>query len=400
MDRSCPSPQPFRAVAPSVVYVTMLFFVTFISRFIFSPLMPAIGHDIAITPGQAGSVFFMAAVGGMAGSLVAGVVSARIDHRGTLLVAVFGTAVVLGLTVLVQSVLALRVVLLFLGFFAGLNLPSVVATITAMVRHEEWGKALSVQQAAPPLSLVIGPLAAVALLSVFSWRVSLVWVGVFAAVVGVAFLAFRGVGEFPGDPPRLGLVRSMARGRSFWLLILLMALGMSAQVGVYTMMPLFLTTEKGMSAGAANTLLGLANLSPLVMVFVAGSLSDRFGERRTMFGVLLLTGVVTILLGVLDGVALGAAIFALPALAVCVFPPAFSALARIVQPPQRSVAAALVSPTAFVVGGGLLPIALGYAGQHATFARGFVLTGIAIVLGSAAALFLVLLPDDEIEDGC
>jgi NNP family nitrate/nitrite transporter-like MFS transporter len=196
------------------------------------------------------------------------------------------------------------------------------------------------------------------------------------------------------------MVRPMARGRSFWLMILLMALGMGAQVGVYTMLPLFLTAEKGMESGAANTLLGLANLSPLVMVFVAGWVSDRIGERWALLIVLLCTGGATVLLGVLDGAALTVAIFALPAFAVCFFPPAFSALARIVQPTQRSVAAALVPPTAFVLGGGLLPMALGYAGQHATFARGFVLTGLVIVLGSAGALFLVLLPDDQIEDGC
>jgi NNP family nitrate/nitrite transporter-like MFS transporter len=400
MDRACPNPQPFRAVAPSVAFVTLMFFVTFISRFIFSPLMPTIGHDIALTSGQAGSVFFMAAIGGMVGSLAAGFVSARIDHRGTLLTALFGTAVVLGVSLLAQSVWALRGVLLLLGFFAGLNQPSVLATITAMVRREDWGKALSVEQAAPALSLVVGPLAAVALLTVFSWRISLVCVAVFAAVVGAVFVAFRGVGAFPGDPPRLAMVRPMARGRSFWLMILLMALGMGAQVGVYTMLPLFLTAEKGMESGAANTLLGLANLSPLVMVFVAGWVSDRIGERWALLIVLLCTGGATVLLGVLDGAALTVAIFALPAFAVCFFPPAFSALARIVQPTQRSVAAALVPPTAFVLGGGLLPMALGYAGQHATFARGFVLTGLVIVLGSAGALFLVLLPDDQIEDGC
>ena len=46
------------------------------------------------------------------------------------------------------------------------------------------------------------------------------------------------------------------RGRSFWLMVVLFALGMGAQVGVYTMLPLYLTEEKGMALDAANTLLG------------------------------------------------------------------------------------------------------------------------------------------------
>ncbi len=58
MDRSCPSAEPLRDVAGSVVFVTVLLFLTFFARFIFSPLMPLLGEDIGITPGQAGTVFF------------------------------------------------------------------------------------------------------------------------------------------------------------------------------------------------------------------------------------------------------------------------------------------------------------------------------------------------------
>ena len=400
VDRSCPLPQPFRAVAPSVVYLTLLFFVTFISRFIFSPLMPTIGQDIAITSGQAGSVFFMASIGGLAGSLSAGVVSARIDHRGTLFVAALGTAAVLGVSVLAQSVWALRVLLLLLGFFAGLNQPSVVATITAMVRRDQWGTALSVQQSAPPLSLVVGPLgrrgAALGLLVARQ-------PGVGRRVRGgrgVGFLAFPGVGAFPGDPPRLALVRPMARGRSFWLMILLMALGMGAQVGVYTMMPLFLTTERGMEVGAANTLIGLANLSPLVMVFVAGRVSDRIGERRPSSPCWYSPGLRRCSWAWRTG--RGSSLSS----SYCLPSPCASSHPRSRPWPARYSRTSGAWPPPWCrlwpssMGGGLVPAALGYAGQHATFALGFVVTGVVVVLGSVGALFLVLLEDDQIEDGC
>ena len=246
----------------------------------------------------------------------------------------------------------------------------------------------------------MGPLLAVGLLTVFTWRVSLVVVGVFVAAAGLAFLGVKGLGDFPGEPPRPGLVRPILRGRSFWLMVLLFALGMGAQVGVYTMLPLYLTEEKGMTLDAANTLLGIANLSPLVMVFAAGWITIRIGERRTIFGVLLFAGAVTILLGTLDGVGLTAMILLLPALAVCFFPPAFSALSRIVQPNLRSVAAALAPPVAFILGGGLLPAWLGYMGESYSFALGFVLTGATIMACSAAAFFIRLIGDEELEEGC
>jgi NNP family nitrate/nitrite transporter-like MFS transporter len=387
-------------VAGSVFFVSLLFFLTFIARFIFSPLMPTISGDIAITSGQVGALFLMAAVGGLLGSLAAGTISIRFNHRGTLLTAVFGIAVVLLVSALVDSVWALGSVLFALGLFSGMNQPSVVAVITAMVRRDDWGKALSVQQAAPPLGLVAAPLLAVGLLTVFSWRTSLVGVGLFAAVLGVVLLRFRGLAEFPGDPPRLRLVGPLLRLRSFWLMIGLMALGMGAQVGVYTMLPLFLTQEKQMSISSANALLGIANIPPLAMVFAAGWVTDRIGESWAMFGALCLTGAATVMVGTADGLWLRVGIFLLPAFAVCFFPPAFSALSRIVQPNRRSVAAALVPPIAFIVGGGLLPVALGYMGQHYTFALGFAIIGAATVACSAAAFLVRLLREDEMEEGC
>ncbi|MHB0979211.1 MAG: MFS transporter [Thermoleophilia bacterium] len=400
MDRTCPTAEPFRDVAGSVVFVTGLFFLTFLGRFIFSPLMPTIGSEIDITPGQVGSVFFLGSLGGLVGSLAAGSVSTRVDHRGSFIVAAFGIAVVLVVSATAGSVWALRAAMFALGAFSGLNQPSVVAVITAMVQRQDWGKALSVQQAAPPLGLVAAPLVAVTLLTILSWQVSLVAVGLFVALAGVVLLRFRGLGEFPGDPPRLRLVGPILRGRSFWLMVGLMALGMGAQVGVYTMLPLFLTQEKLMTTAGANALLGVANLPPLAMVFVAGWVTDHVGERWAMFGALALTGAASVLLGVGDGLWLRVGIFLLPAFAVCFFPPAFSALSRIVQPNLRSVAAALAPPIAFILGGGLLPVALGYMGEHHTFGRGIVFAGAATLACSAAAFFVRLLREDEMENGC
>jgi NNP family nitrate/nitrite transporter-like MFS transporter len=186
--------------------------------------------------------------------------------------------------------------------------------------------------------------------------------------------------------------------RSFWLMILLFALGMGAQVGVYTMLPLYLTAERGMTADGANTLVGLANIAPVVTVFVAGWLTSKFGEKRVMGLALLLTGVVTVLVGALSGIALKICVVLMAGLAVCFFPPAFAALSRIVQPTYRSLANAAGPPTAFVFGGGLLPMVLGYVGQAASFSLGIIIIGGIVVVGSSATLLLRLLTD--LEEGC
>jgi NNP family nitrate/nitrite transporter-like MFS transporter len=352
-----------------------------------------------MTGGQAGSLFLIGAVGTLVGSALAGVVSARLNHRGAFLLSVFGMVGVLAATYFAGSVWALRIVFVALGALAGLHIPSSVATITAMVRPDDWGNALSVQQMGPPLSLVAGPLIAAGLLTAFSWNVTLLCVAGLGLVLGLVFLfAFGDVGAFPGDPPSPSLVRPVFSAPSFWIMVFLFTLGIGAQVGVYTMLPLYLTEERGMTIGEANTILGLANVAPMAMVFVSGWVTSRIGPRPTMALFLGLSGVMTVLVGLLSGAGLIVSIFLMAASAVGFFAPAFTALSRVVQPTMRSLATGFAPPVGFLLGGGLLPTGLGYMGQAASFSLGIVIIGAVITLGSSATLLLRLLTD--LGEGC
>jgi NNP family nitrate/nitrite transporter-like MFS transporter len=181
-------------------------------------------------------------------------------------------------------------------------------------------------------------------------------------------------------------------------MIFLFALGMGAQVGIFTMLPLYLTQERGMTEGNANTILGLANIAPLAVVFLSGWITTKIGPRPTMALFLSLTGVMVLLVGLLSGTAMVVCIFLMAALAVGFFAPAFASLSRIVQPSMRSLAAGFGPPVAFLLGGGLLPMGLGYLGQAASFSLGLTITGAVIVVGSAATMLLKLLTD--LDEGC
>jgi NNP family nitrate/nitrite transporter-like MFS transporter len=192
-----------------------------------------------------------------------------------------------------------------------------------MVRTEDWGRALSVQQLGPPFSLLAGPLIAAGLLTVFSWNTTLLWVAGLGVVLALVFwVAFGGVGAFPGDPPKPALIRPVVSIRSFWVMIFLFALGMGAQVGVYSMLPLYLTQEKGYTSGEANTIVGLANIAPLAVVFISGWIVTRIGPRPTMTLFLSLTGIMTVLVGLLSDTGLIVSIFLMAAFAAGFFAPA------------------------------------------------------------------------------
>ena len=69
-----------------------LFFVNFIGRFIFAPLMPIIENEMRFSHGQAGFIFLTLSAGFVAAQLVSGFVASRLHHRGTMIVSGLGVS--------------------------------------------------------------------------------------------------------------------------------------------------------------------------------------------------------------------------------------------------------------------------------------------------------------------
>jgi NNP family nitrate/nitrite transporter-like MFS transporter len=132
------------------------------------------------------------------------------------------------------------------------------------------------------------------------------------------------------------------------------------------------------------------------MAFVAGWFTGRLGEKRFIFAVMLTTGITTIMLGALSGTWLAVIFFSL--LLWDAISPRFAALARIVQPNYRNMAASFITATAFLIGGGLLPTAIGFMGETYSFGLGIVLIGCLTLVTSWLVVFLELI--EKLEDGC
>jgi NNP family nitrate/nitrite transporter-like MFS transporter len=174
---------------------------------------------------------------------------------------------------------------------------------------------------------------------------------------------------------------------------------MGATAGLFAMMPLFLVNERSMALSTANTLVGLSQLSGLFMAFCGGWMADRFGQKATIAVLLLLAGFCTVLIGWLQGIWMVVIIFIQPALITAFYPAAFAAVSRIAPPSMRSVSNALAPSTAFLIGGGLIPALIGYAGESGSFALGISLLGCFIMLGPVLVIFLRLGQYDA-EKGC
>ncbi len=372
-----------------IFFLALIFFLTFLARAVLSPLMPSIEAGVNISHSQAGMLFLSMAVGYFAAMLGSGFVSAKITHRYSIV----SSAVMVGVALLIlaasHGLWEMRLSVLFLGMAAGLYLPSGITTLTSMVVRGDWGKAVSIHELAPNLGFVAAPLVSEVLMLWFSWRTVLFVIGWVAIGAGLVFAGFGRGGNFPGQPPRPASVRQVLAEKSFWIMVMLFGLGISSTMGIYNMLPLYLTTDIGLSRSVANTLLALSRVLGLVTALISGWATDRYGARQTIVYAFILTGTATILVGALAApVPVIIVVFLQAVLSTIYFPAGFTALSSLFSVDIRNVAIALTIPFAFAFGSGLIPALIGFLADMGQFSLGLMITGGLIMSGSLLVLFL------------
>jgi len=383
----------FRSHVPFLLFLTAIFFINFLTRVILSPLLPTIERDLNIGHSEAGSLFFFISLGFLMGLLSSGFVSSHLTYRRTIIlssVAVGGSLLAVSLS---YNLLWIRLGLIVQGLSAGLYLPSGIATLTDTVSSEHWGKGIATHELAPILAYIASPLLAEGLLIWFSWRQITGLVAGTAIVLGAAFWRFGRGGDFPGQTPNPETLRVLLTRPSFWIMTGLFGMGISGSLGVYSMLPLYLVSARGLERGLANTLVGVSRIAGLGVIFIAGWATDRLGPKRTMGGAFLATGLATILLGIAPGKWFFPPLFLQPVLAGCFFPAGLAAVSKIGPPQVRNVAVSLIIPVAYLLGGGAIPAGTGVMGEHGLFSLGIVLVGMLIMAGALLAQYLKFYQD-------
>jgi NNP family nitrate/nitrite transporter-like MFS transporter len=371
-----------------LLFLVGIFLLNFLARIILSPLMPSVEKDLKIGHDEAGSLFLLISLGYCVGLLASGFVSSRLSHRKT----IFLSSIAVGLGLMIVSIShdlwAIRSGFIFLGMAAGFYLPSGIATVTELVRPEHWGKAIAIHELAPNLGFVIAPLLAEALLGFLSWRGVLFLVGIGSMTAGMIFVSWGKGGTFLSEAPALETLRSLLFERSFWIMIVLFSLGMGASFGVYSMIPLYLVSEKGMERAWANTLLGLSRIPTLVIVLLSGWVTDRLGAKQTLRAIFLASGLTTMTLGIVSGSWIVILLFIQPMIATCFFPTGFAALSRMGSPKIKNIAISFTASLAILLGGGAIPAGIGLIGELGSFSFGFLLLGGSLFAGVVLVQFL------------
>ncbi|MFW5729404.1 MAG: MFS transporter [Spirochaetota bacterium] len=375
-----------------VLLLTGTIYVSFLGRLVFSPLLVEIGADLGVGHAVTGGLFLIMAVGYSATMLLSGFVAPAIDHRATIQVASLVVGVTLLLISVSPSLRLIQIGVFLLGGGAGLYAPSGIATLTEMVPPRNWGKAIALHDLGPNLAFVSAPFLTNLLLPVTSWRGVVAILGAAALAMLVVFSLTSRAGRFRGEPPRFSTVTGLLRQRRFWAVAAFFVLAASATLGVFSILPTYLTSERNFDQSTVNTVVGLSRLSGIVMVFVSGVLRDRLGERVLIGAVVGLGGVLTLLFGILRGGSLVAVVFLQPAVVAAFFPAALSALSRIGTATSRNLVVSLMIPAVNTVGAGVFPAGMGLLGDLGVFYLGFIVLG-GLMLGS---LLLVPMLDPKV----
>lgn len=386
--------KPFLRQLGPVVFLVLIFLLNFISRVIFSPLLPTIEKELQIGHGQAGFFFFLISAGYLSGLLTSGFLSSRTSHRQTILTSGTGLGLALFILALTNHLWVLRVGLYLLGFAAGLYMPSAIATITALVEQRHWGKAIAVHELAPNLAFFTGPFVAELFLRHASWRTALAVLGAISMVITLGYGQYGRGGRFRGESPASSAFGVLVRKPAFWIMLILFGMGVSSTVGIYAMLPLYLVSDRHIEASWANTLTALSRSYGPIFGVLGGWVSDRLGPKQTMTVSLIVTGALTLLLGSVADNWIAVSVVVQPALAVWFFPAGFAALAVIAPPQARNLAVGFTIPFGYLIGGGATPWFIGTMGDAHLFARGFVITGV-LILGAGLLALLLKLPSSH-----
>jgi NNP family nitrate/nitrite transporter-like MFS transporter len=372
-----------------LLLVAVLFFI-FLARVIYSPLLPSIETDLHLNHTKAASFFLFITLGYMVMNVFSGFIASRLGHKITIFLSVVLVCSATAFIAASASLLLIRVGLVFLGVGAGLYPPSGIATATSLVHSKDEGKVLSMHEIGPNLGFILAPLLVALLLPHLTWRACLLLVSALGLAVGIPFVLFGRGGSFRGEAPLLRNASQILTLPSFWVATVLLALGAGASIGLYSIIPTYLVFERGLEVELVNTIVGISRVSGLFALFFAGYLVDRLGPRRTISAIFLCAGVATSALWARSQAVLLAAVLVQPILIVSFFPAILTAVSRIAPRRLQNLSVSFVLPIGYGFGAGVLPVLLGWLGDSASFALGFLLYGLILIAGSLLPRLLEL----------
>jgi NNP family nitrate/nitrite transporter-like MFS transporter len=359
-----------------------LWFLNFSVRMALSPLLPIIEGELAITHALAGSLFSFMSVGSTISVFMSGWVSRRIGYKRSILFGFIALALVALCLKYAHTYYFFAGCAFLIGLTAGIYLPCVVPLITSIVSRVNWGKAIAFHDTAASFSFLAVPILVALTIRSYHWQ------SFYVMLSGACILIIILFSIFAPDPrpqeEKKSSYSTVLRRPAFWVIAIIWIMAAMATAGIYTIIPLFLVTEKGMQVQAANTIFGISRIGGVFATMLIGFFLDRYSVKKILFTILFITGLSTV------GMALAQVLWLLVGMLViqatismAFFPAAITAVSSITPPEERTTFIGVTLGISSLICFGVFPVGLGAIADKWSFQIGILAAGILITLSCA-----------------
>jgi predicted MFS family arabinose efflux permease len=265
----------------SLVWLTLGAFAVGTEGFMIAGLLPALARDLSVGLPAAGHLVTAFSLAYAIGAPVMAVLTAGLERRRLLAVAMGGFTLGNLLAALAPGYAGLLAARLLLALSAASFMPAASGYAAALGGPHRRGRALSTITNGLTLAIVAGVPLGVLVGQGFGWRAT------FLGVAGLAAFALLGIlSQLPRQPPRvtagLGERLALAKRRDILGVLVTSVLTVAGTFTVYTYLGVFIAGVPGLGPESlAPVLLGFG-LASAVGTQLGGTAADRWGARSTV----------------------------------------------------------------------------------------------------------------------
>ena len=365
-----------------------LWFLNFSTRTVFSPILPLIEDSLSISHGKAGGLYVSLAIGYALTLILTGRFASAWGYKRTVLVGFMGVGLVLPGFQWVESYTAFHILFFFLGIASGAYLPSIIPIITETYDPKHWGKAIGFHDSAASLAIFSSPILVAFGLHYLSWRNLLLILGIVSLLFPIYFwkVSIEPKHELSTQGNRWS---NLFKRKTIWMSGILWIFASASSIGIYSILPLYLIKERGISFGLATNLFGISRAGGMVVPILIGFLIDRYGYRKMLVWGIITTGLSTIGLSLASALPLIVIALTLQAtLSLAFFPIGLASISKLTPLSERAMATGVIISIGVIFGLGLTPFLLGVIADHFDFQTGILGLGMLTTLSSLMVRFL------------
>jgi MFS family permease len=358
-------------------------------RMMIPALLPSIQDSLSLPNWMAGALVGALNLGYALSAYPSGLCSTKFGPRNII---AFGAAISAGFTLLLSIAKSYAAMVAF-AFAAGLGLgvylPQAMSLLSEHYGEHRRGSIIGIHETAAPLGQMAGPIWAGAMLPSLGWAGCLRAWALPGILIAIAFLTLA---PKQGEGPKG--VRVAPRGMGwplglYFATALLISFVWSANLGLISMMPLYLVRSSFADVAFAAFLVGITRFTGAIGQLAGGFLSDAIGRLRVLTAIVLLTAASTIGVAFAPyGPAMMAFMLAQAMAASAFFPVAYAAISDNTSAMNRAKVIGVVNTSSGILGGTLSPMIIGYLADCFGFQAAFLYPVIAGLLACPLVLYL------------